>query len=150
MFKRGDLQEIDFGDFYLGCYRGLYFTTYNQFAFNVPDSEESIRISRSPKFGNDNGVKFWLAAELQDDWSNRKEYFKPYILESDFKSISESEFHKMVSQQCSELITKPTLPLNSGIFIGALAMCTVERELIVDLFAEYEDEFLHFIWESTA
>lgn len=150
MFNRTDLQKINFDDFHLRCYRGLYYTTYNPYAFDVPDSEECIRISRAPKLANDNGLKFWLAAELQDDWSNREKYFKPYVFESDFRLLTENEFNNMVLNQCSALITKPNLPLNSGKFVGALAMCTMEREFIVDLFAEYEDEFLHFIWETTA
>lgn len=66
MFKRRDLGNIDFQIHRLGYYRGLYSTFYNQFAFIVPDSEESIRISRAPKLIQDNGVEFWLAAELQD------------------------------------------------------------------------------------
>ncbi|WP_220721334.1 hypothetical protein [Agarivorans litoreus] len=150
MFSRNDIENIDFQNNRLGCYRGLYSTFYNQYSFRVPDSEESIRISRAPKSAQDNGMLFWLAAELQDNWNGREQYFEPYIIDSDFKNISEYDFNSMVSSQCSDLIIKPVLPLNSGKFIGALAMCTMERELIVDLFAEYEDEFIHFIWESTA
>lgn len=150
MFKRSDLERIDFESNRLGCYRGLCSTYYNKFAFRVPASEESIRISRAPKIEQDNGLVFWLAAEFQDDWDGREKYFRPYIEESDFKVLSESEFNFMVLSQCADLIVKPTLPLNSGRFIGALAMCTMQRELIVDLFAEYEDEYVHFIWESTA
>ncbi|MEO3879477.1 hypothetical protein [Rheinheimera fenheensis] len=150
MFKRSDLGNIDFGNNRLSSYRGLYSTSYNQFAFRVPDSEESIRISRAPKLQRDNGLYFWLAAELQDDWVGREQYFRPYIEDSDFKEISESEFNSMVCSQCNDLITKPNLPLNTGKFIGALAMRTMEKELIVDLFAEYDNEYIHFIWESTA
>ncbi|MBO2582286.1 MULTISPECIES: hypothetical protein [Shewanella] len=150
MFEYDDLEKIDFEDMSLGRYRGLYTTTYNRFAFRVPDSEESIRICRSPKLGRDNGLNFWLAAELQDDWSDREEYFKPYIIEADFTKISEDKFNSMVRSQCSELIAQPSLPLNTGEFVGAYAMYTLDRELIVDLYAEYTDEYIHFIWESTA
>jgi hypothetical protein len=150
MFKRSDLESVDFESNRLGRYRGLYSTYYNQFAFRVPDSEESIRISRAPKIEQDNGLRFWLAAELQENWSGREHFFQPCIRDSDFKEISESEFNTMVKSQCDDLITKPSLPLSSGKFIGALAMCTMEKELIVDLFAEYDNEYIHFIWESTA
>lgn len=150
MFKRSDLESVDFESNRLGCYRGLYSTYYNQFAFRVPDSEESIQISRSPKLAKDNGLLFWLAAELQDNWSGREQYFQPYINDADFKEISESEFNSMVYSQCNDLISKPSLPLNTGKFVGALAMYTMEKDLIVDLFAEYDNEFIHFFWESTA
>ena len=150
MFKRSDLEGIDFESNGLACYQGLFSTYYDQFAFKVPDSEESIRISRALKLEHDNGLLFWLAAELQDDWNGREKYFRSYIEESDFKVLSEVEFNVMVLSQCADLITKPTLPLNSKQFVGALAMCTMQRELIVDVFAEYEDEYIHFIWESTA
>ena len=150
MFKRNDLENIDFESNRLDRYIGLYSTYYNQYSFRVPDSEESIRISRAPKLQRDNGLQFWIAAELQDNWEGRMPYFRPYIEDSDFKEISETEFNSMVYSQCNDLITKPNLPLNDGKFIGALAMCTMEKELIVDLFAEYENEYIHFIWESTA
>ncbi|PNQ54180.1 hypothetical protein [Vibrio sagamiensis] len=150
MFKRSDLKSIDFKNDQLEFYRGLYSTYYNQFAFRVAASEESIRITRAPKLEKDNGLLFWVAAELQENWSGREQYFQRFIQSSDFKEISESEFNSMVFSRCGELITKPSLPLSSGNFIGALAMCTMEKELTVDLFAEYDNEYIHFIWESTA
>ena len=150
MFKRSDCENINFTDNNLSIYRGLFSTSYNQFAFKDPDFEEAIIISRAPKLERDNGLHFWLAAVLQDDWSDRKEYYyKSYILEAEFKDISEEKFITIVHSCCTELITKPMLPLSTGKFISAMSMHSIETELLVDLYAEYENEYLHFYWTST-
>jgi len=150
MFNQDSLLNIKTNEFSLSCYRGLYCTVYRQYAFNTPSSEETIRISRSPRLGRDSGVMFWLAAILQDDWSDRMEYFQPYLTNARYLPITETKFNSLVAEYCGELITKPTHPLNTGDFKGALLMYDVEDDLMVDLYAEYDNEYIHFYWESTA
>jgi hypothetical protein len=151
MFNREDLQGVDVSQHYLRFYRGLYFITYPQFAFRVPDSEETIRISRAPKRDEDNGLHFWLAAEHLDDWSTRTSFYLPYLQNAAFEQISEDRFNELVAAQCSELLCQPQLPLkNSGKFVGAMLMYSMKTDFIVDLFAEYDDEFIHFYWETAA
>lgn len=147
MFDKNDIDKIDFADAELSAYEGLYTIYYKPFAFET-ETEESIRISIAPKAETDNGAFFWLASELQDDWSDRMEYFEPYIKGADYTPVSEEEFSSMVENQCAHLYLPPELPLVKGNFKGALAMCTLEDEMIVDLFAEYEGCYVHFFWES--
>lgn len=147
MFTKSDLDQIDINDFGLHRYRGLYFVTYRQDAFNSPSSEENIYISRAPKEIGDNGIRFWLAAEM----SKSEKLYGPYLQEAEFRPISEEKFNALVAEQCLDLIVKPQLPLNkSGQFVGALLMYSMETDFIVDLFAEYEDEYIHFYWHTTA
>jgi len=154
MFQRSDLENIDFDDGMLPYYRGLYSTVYEQYAFTSPGSEECIVLYRAPKLEGDNGLRFWLAAELEDDWNGRMQYFRPYIEDSNFKEISESEFNSIVHLKCKYLITKPDIPLiSSSKFIGALEMHATEDIKDIDhveLFAEYENEYIYFTWETTA
>ena len=151
MFTKTDLDSVDIEQASEGRYRGLYTTHYDQFAFKCWESEESIRITRAPKeYNEDNGVQFWVAAVLQDNWSDRMKYLRPYIESALFEKISESDFNSEVQYHCNELMLKPSLPLIRGGFIGALTMHKLDAELIVDLFAEYEKEYVHFAWESTA
>ncbi|MFZ3002519.1 MAG: hypothetical protein WA071_19545 [Undibacterium umbellatum] len=76
---------------------------------------------------------------------------KPSLQAAEFRPISEEKFNALVAEQCFGLIVKPQLPLNqSGQFVGALLMRDMETDLVVDLFAEYEDEYIHFYWHSTA
>ena len=151
MFNRDDLQAIDLSQHYLRYYQGLHFVTYPQFAFIVPDSEETIRISRAPKNEGDNGLRFWLAAENLDDWATRESFYRPYLHGAAFEQISEDEFNEMVAEQCKDLICQPSQPLKrGGKFVGAMMMYSLKTDFIVDLFAEYEDEYIHFYWETAA
>jgi hypothetical protein len=154
MFNRSDLENIDFDDGMLPHYRGLYSTFYGQFAFTTSGSEECIVIYRAPRLEGDNGLRFWLAAELEDNWNGRMQDFRPYIEGSNFKKISESEFNSIVHLKCKRLITKPDIPLISGSkFIGALELHVTEDIKDIDhvgLFAEYENEYIYFTWEITA
>ena len=151
MFSREDLHAVDANDHHLRYYRGMYFVTYPQYAFRVPDSEETIRIARAPKRPGDNGLCFWLAAEHLDDWSSRKSFYLPYLQGAAFERISEDQFKEMVATQCSGLLCHPQLPLkHGGKFVGAMVMYSMKTDFIIDLFAEYDDEFIHFYWETTA
>jgi hypothetical protein len=136
---------------YLGAYRGLYYVCYPQYAFQVPDGEESIRITRSPKALDDNGLRFWLAAELADDWRGRESCLHGYLSGAYFEPIDERQFDDLVATNCSSLIVPPTLPLaREQAFLGALLMYSMKTEFFVSAIAEYENEFIHFAWETTA
>lgn len=136
---------------YRTAYRGLRYCVYPQYAFSVPDSEQMIRITRSPKEPGDSGLKFWINAELLDDWSNREQYLHPYLLDSQFRPISEDEFNELVTANTQDLVTPLELPLHvSSGYLGGLAMYTMETDFMVSVFAEYGDEFIHFFWEMTA
>lgn len=151
MFTKTDLDQVEFNIHRLAGYPGLYFVTYPQYAFNEPYSEQTIYICRTPKRAGDNGMRFWLAAELCQGWGHREKFYKSYLKAAEFRPISEEKFNTLVAEQCFDLITQPQLPLNqSGKFVGALLMYSMETDLVVDLFAEYEDEYLHFYWHSTA
>lgn len=136
---------------YLGAYRGLHYTFYPQYAFQVPDGEESIRITRSPKAQGDNGLRFWLAAELAAGWRERESYLHSYLSGAYFEPIDELTFNDLVATHCSSLVAPPMLPLSSGqAFLGALLMYSMKTEFFVSAIAEYENEFIHFAWETTA
>jgi len=136
---------------YLGAYRGLYYVCYPQYAFQVPEGEESIRITRAPKAPDDNGLRFWLAAELADDWRGRESYLHGYLSGAYFEPIDEQQFDNLVATHCSNLIVPPTLPLaREQRFLGALLMYSMKTEFFVSAIAEYENEFIHFAWETTA
>ena len=155
MFCRGDYDQLvqveGTGLQYLGAYRGLYYTCYPQYAFRVPDGEESIRITRAPKAEGDNGLRFWLAAELADDWRGRESYLPNYLSGAFFEPIDELSFNDLVATHCSGLVVPPRLPLVVGqAFLGGLLMYSMKTELLVSTVAEYENEFIHFAWETTA
>ncbi|MCR6667999.1 MAG: hypothetical protein NVV69_18745 [Methyloversatilis sp.] len=155
MFDRSHFEGLkaeQLADFHFArFYRGLHYDVHPQFAFNPPDSEQMIRITRAPKEAGDNGLKFWINAEHLDDWDGRTEFLRPYLSASEFRSITEEEFNRAVAAQALDLIAPLQLPLHQPVgFVGGLAMHTIETDFMVSLFAEYEDEFIHFFWETSA
>ena len=155
MFDRSDLDALEDASLrdwrYMRCYPGLHYVVYPQFAFRVPDSEQTIRITRAPKHSGDNGLRFWISAELAESTLTTTGFNAPYFRSASFKRIGETEFNRIVQGQCAELSISVSLPLHepSG-FIGALSMHNMESDLLVSIVAEYEDEFIHLYWESTA
>jgi len=134
-----------------GSYRGLGYHVHSPEAFSVPESEQMLRIARAPREANDNGLKFWIHAESLDDWGHRQEYFHPYLSSSRFRRMDEGEFNRLVAERTRELVVPLPLPLHPPTgYLGGLAMRAMEDDLIVSLFAEYEDEFIHALWETTA
>jgi len=104
-------------------YPGMYYVTYPQYAFITPDAEEFIRITRAPKAGGDNGLRFWLEAEFLDDWRGRESSLLDYLMGASFDPIDAHVFDKLVVTHCSGLVVPPALPLAMGkAFIGALLM----------------------------
>jgi hypothetical protein len=155
MFEREDFRnvvaQLPARMHHLACYSGLSFHVYPQYAFSCPAGEQTIRITRAPKANNDNGINFWLCAEWLDDWRGRESYFVGYLSDSAFEPLSEQSFNDLVAEQCAGLIIKLDLPLRiKGNFVGAVLLYSMKTDLIVSLVAEYEDEFIHFYWESTA
>jgi len=155
MFERKDFDNLVSieGDNlkFLSGYQGLYYVYYPQYAFKVPDSEESIRITRAPKNSSDNGLRFWLSAELADNWQGRENHLLPYLSGSYFERINEAVFAGLVAEKVSALINPPELPfVSEQAFHGALLMYSMKTEFIVSIFAEYEREYIHFAWETTA
>ncbi len=160
MFLRKDLDALDDSQlnscWVSDCYPGLHFTVYPQFAFNVPDSEEKIRVTRAPKLAGDEGLRFWLAAERaygwMHPWQEIESYFPKYIRGAAFERISEEEFAASIQSVTAGLV----VPLASicgpcsGRFVGALQMYSTKTDFIISLFAEYEHEFVHFHWDTTA
>ena len=155
MFARTDLEAIERNCLtqwqMVGSYSGLYFTSYPQHAFRVPDSEEYIRVTRAPRLAADNGIKFWCSAEWADDWRGRESHFAPYLYGAKFEAISEGAFNRIVQESSSDLVAPLLLPLHeSKGFVGALLMYSMKTDFVVSLVAEYEDEFIHYFWETTA
>lgn len=155
MFDRSHFEALkkeQLGDLHFArCYRGLHFSVFPQFAFDPPDSEQMIRITRAPKEAGDNGLKFWINAELLGDWGGRTEFLSPYFAASKFRPLTAEEFNRMVAAQTQDLLASLHLPLHhSGGYVGGLAMYTMETDFTVSLLAEYEDEFIHFYWETSA
>ncbi|MFT3800982.1 MAG: hypothetical protein QM766_07155 [Burkholderiaceae bacterium] len=165
MFTRAELEAIEqdrlthgpvvggHPDLYsvVGGYPGLYFTAYPQHAFRTPSSEEYIRVTRALRLAADNGIKFWCSAEWAAGWSGRESYFAPYLHGAQFEPISEDEFNRIVQESSSELIAPLSLSLHApNGFVGAILMYSIKSDFIVSLVAEYDDEFIHHFWESTA
>ncbi|AXI61143.1 hypothetical protein DLD99_11895 [Pseudomonas kribbensis] len=155
MFNRSDFDKLS-GEgmtYWNACgrCRGLYYVTYPAVAFEYPDSEETIRITRAPKQQGENGLKFWLHAECVAWHPDRESYFLGYVSDAKFEEISEAVFNQMVADQARDLIAPLKQPLHepSG-FIGALLMYSMKTEFIVSLFAEYEEEYIHFYWDTTS
>lgn len=156
MFSRDDLNEIEDARLtpwhFCWRYPGLHYTYYPQHAFHVPDSQQFIKITRAPRLSGDNGLRFWLSSECAEDWSGRESYFAGYIRDSEFENLSEAEFDHAVAAASEDLLPplKLTLPLGRSQFIGALRMYDRNHDFIISIFAEYEEEFVHFFWETTA
>jgi hypothetical protein len=156
MFSREDFdrlsREASTNHYFVGTYPGLYFNVFPQFAFREPASEQYARITRAPKQAGDNGLKFWATAEIGEKGRNGlpTELIANFKF-GEFRALSEEEFNALVASQCAELIVPPTLPLHSPHrFVAALAMYTLKTDFTVSLIAEYEDEFIHFYWDTTA
>lgn len=156
MFSREDLERLDsalLGDgHFVRSYPGLHYVVYPQYAFRVPDAEQYIRITRAPRQPGDNGLRFWVSAELaHEPNAPRPAHLASYLQEARFDPVSEAEIHRIVEERCSDLLVPPVLPLHPpGGFLGGLEMYTLADDFIVSLFAEYEDELIHFYWETTA
>ena len=157
MFTKKDTQRIINDKNASAEYRGMYSTYYNSYAFESQSTEENIIISRAPRTKYNSNAKFWLAALQQETYKveeyldeDFEECFEEYVSNAQYKEISESDTYSIIKEYCSDLITKPALPLNSKKFIGALVMYYQSGDQIIDIFMEYEDEYLHFYWESTA
>jgi hypothetical protein len=130
---------------------GIYYITYPQSAFETRSSEECIRVTRVQKRQGENGLNFWLYAEWQDDWAGRESYFPGYVSDAQFEEISEAVFNQMVADHSISLIAPLKQPLHESTgFVGALLMYSMKTDFIVSLFAEYEDEYIHFYWDTTA
>ncbi|UDQ76710.1 hypothetical protein LJQ72_03760 [Pectobacterium brasiliense] len=114
--------------------------------FTSVESEQGICISRAPKAAMDNGLRFWIYAERTEGSNN----LENYLINADFKRIDESTFNTLVKNYCSELKQPPAFPLVYSPFLGALLMYEADTDMLVSVFAEYEQEYPHFFWESTA
>jgi hypothetical protein len=102
MFNRSDFdqlsgKEVTYWSARDGC-RGLYYVTYPAFAFQYPDSQETIRIARAPKQQGENGLKFWLHAECVDWHPERESYFLGYVLTPSLR-----KFRKLFSIRWSRI-----------------------------------------------
>ena len=155
MFSRRDFETLpdeQLDSWQFGrSYKGLHHTVYPQYAFSPPDSEQFIKITRAPKEDRDDGLRFWINAELIDDWGGRRDKLRPYLSASLFRPITEEEFNDRVEAQARDLADSVQLPIRkSGRCVGGLAMHTMETDSLVSLVAEYEDEYIHFYWETSA
>lgn len=155
MFDRNDFEELAKNKGselkYLSSYPGLHFISYPENAFIVPESEESIRITIAPKAEGDNGLLFWIAAELLDEWRDREDYLFSYLSGAYFERINETEFNSLVAEKCKYLIKQPELPIvKDQAFVGALLMYSMRTDFLVSAIAEYKDSYIHFYWETTA
>jgi len=155
MFGRIDLESLEQSQltdrWFVDCYPGLHYVVYPQYAFRVPDSEETIRIARAPKLDGDNGLRFWLSAEWLQGWDGREQLMSSYTASAEFEVVSEAEFNAVVAAHSGELLASPALPLHPQLgFVGALILHSMKTDFVVSIFAEYEDEFIHFYWDTTA
>ncbi len=155
MFTRSDLEKIPVEQLThwktVTHYPRLYYITYPLSAFRNASSEECIRVTRARRQIEDNGLRFWLSEEWLDDWRGREVHFSKYVRNAEFELISEDDFNRIVAEQASRLIAPFEQPLHppSG-FICAQLMFSMNSDFIVSLIAEYEDEFVHFHWSTTA
>lgn len=156
MFSAADLErlkrELASNYHFAGSYPGASFLIYPQYAFSPPDSEQYARITRAPKERGDNGLRFWAVAELGvEGYTERPTGLISHFENAEFLPLMESEFNLLVANQCVDLVVPATLPIHQPVgFVSALALQTLKTDLIVSLIAEYEDEFLHFYWQTTA
>ncbi|EJM24704.1 hypothetical protein [Pseudomonas sp. GM25] len=155
MFDRNDFdqltrQQLLFWPCHNDC-PGLYYLTYPSSAFLVPCGQEYIRITRVSKSHHTNGLNVWLNAEWHERQPGGDHSFPEYVGGAQFEPISEEVFNQLVAERAVELIVPLKQPLHepSG-FIGALLMYSMKTDFIVSLFAEYEDEFVHFYWHTLA
>lgn len=152
MFTKEDVDSFDYTCVNLENYNGLNEISYTDNDFKHPEACEYIRITRRKKRDEDNGVNFMFHSYLADIYYGvcTLEGIKDGLQTSNFEQITEDRFYEMVQAQCVGLIDKPNLPLSYSKFIGALVMCDLKTEFVVDVFAEYEDEYIHFFWNTTA
>ncbi|WP_258536125.1 MULTISPECIES: hypothetical protein, partial [unclassified Pseudomonas] len=155
MFDRSDFdqlssEQLTFWAAHNHC-PGIYYTAYPQSAFRTRSSEERIRVTRVRKRQGENGLNFWLFAEWIDWRPGGENYFAGYVSDAKFEEVSEAVFNQMVAEQAIDLIAPLKQPLHESTgFVGALLMYSMKTEFIVSLFAEYEDEYIHFYWDTTA
>lgn len=155
MFNRNDFDQLSseqllFWRSHNDC-PVLYYVTYPSSAFQCPASQETIRVTRSFKRQEENGLNFWLHAEWIDWRPGGESYFPGYVSDAQFEEISEAVFNQMVADQAIELVAPLKQPLHESTgFVGALLMYSMKTEFIVSLFAEYEDEYIHFRWDTTS
>ncbi|WP_457326663.1 hypothetical protein, partial [Roseateles sp. P5_E11] len=70
---------------------------------------------------------------------------------SEFVPLTESEFSSLVAELCADFVVPAKPPVHSPMgFVSALAMRSLKTDFVVSLIAEYEDEFVHFYWHTTA
>ncbi|UUX95556.1 hypothetical protein [Aquabacterium sp. J223] len=92
-----------------------------------------------------------INSELIDDWGGRQDKLRPYLSASLFRLMTEEEFNRLVEAQARDLVASLKPPIHkTGRYVAGLAMHTMETEFLVSLVAEYEDEFIHFYWETSA
>lgn len=155
MFDRSDLDQLSSEQLihwkaHNNC-PGFHYVTYPSIAFLFSESEETIRVTRAHKRQGENGLNFWLRAEWIDWRPGGESYFAGYVSDAKFEEISEAVFNQMVADQTIDLIAPLKQPLHEPIgFVGALLMYSMKTDFIVSLFAEYEDEYIHFHWDTTA
>lgn len=130
-----------------GVYPCFSIQRYTAEDFTSVESEQSICISRAPKNATDDGLRFWICAELAEGGLIHRER---YLLNADFKRIDEATFNTLVENYCGDLRQPPALPLSNQRFFGALLMYEADTDMLGSIFAEYEQHYLHFFWESTA
>lgn len=79
MFRRSDIDAVDLDSVVRSWRHRLRYVQLNQFAFEVPNSEESIYLTRAKKQPSESGVEFWVASQRLEDWSYREHAFMPYL-----------------------------------------------------------------------
>lgn len=141
----------------LSDYRGIATIFYEQEDFESVSTEESIAISRAPRTNSSSGAEFWLAALLQkifieeeESDEDSKEILEEYVANAKYSEISEPDALSIIREYCAGLITKPKFPLNGGDFVCALIMYDQSADQMIDLYMEYENEYIRFYWESSA
>jgi hypothetical protein len=155
MFDRSDFdqlssEQLTFWTAHNRC-PGLYYVVYPRIAFRSEESQQCIRVTRARKRQGENGLNFWLFAEWMDWPPGGESCFPGYVSDAQFEEISEAVFNQMVADQAIGLIAPLQQPLHESTgFVGAILMYSMKTEFIVSLFAEYEDEYIHFYWDTTS
>ncbi|ANI54372.1 MULTISPECIES: hypothetical protein [Pseudomonas] len=151
MFDRSDFDQLSSDQQICSAARsecrGLYYVTYPNDAFRYSESQETIRITRAPKRHGEDGLKFWLQAEYLDWRPESDSRFPQHVSDAKFEKIPEAVFNQMIVDRTIDLIAPLKQPLHEPTgFVGALLMYSMKTDFIVSLFAEYEDEYIHFHW----
>ena len=169
MFTKNDLielvQQFPFDETQFNFPEGWYYSgitqclKYSSYGFYCP-TEQYIRITRADKhiqqqfpgrYPNKN-LLFWINSETYEGFfMPMKELYRDHLINALFEPLNVQAWEELVADWCSDLKSPPALPLNpTDTFIRGILLHDFRTDLCISAVAEYQNELIHFLWETGA